>query len=296
MSSMMKRLNEVSDMGFLDKNKNRRMILTIVFILVVMVLFLTPLTIMFLYVPNDFNEGINEDIRLKISYFDYENYYYKNGETIMPFRLKTPKNIDLNKKYPLAIFLHGGGSHGMDNIKQMCGFYLSNIKKYGEECYVLMPQVPVDTRGWDENMINTIEKCIDNYIIPNYSIDTERVYLSGSSMGGFGTIQALSQNPYRYAAVMFDSGAVPWVSDDNQVDIDIDYNALKLIPMLISHGRNDLSVNIDSIINFTDTLKNLGAKDITLKIYEDRCHETTDLFYYEKSHWEWLFAQRRAKA
>lgn len=270
--------------------KNKKII--VISVILIFILLASLICFKFLYLPESFEEGINNDPRFMIWYWNYENFIFKNGDTNMPFRLKTPKKVEENKKYPLAIFLHGGGSHGMNNTKQMYADYINSLAKYApEDCYVLMPQVPVNTRGWDIDMIRTLEKCIDTYLTPNYQIDNDRVYLSGSSMGGHGTIQALAISPTRYAAVMFDAGAIPEKSDENPVPIDIDYSLIKNVPMLISHGRLDDVVPIESILSFTDNLKAAGAKDVTLRIYEDRGHDTIDLFYTEKSHWEWLFNQ-----
>lgn len=250
----------------------------------------------FLYLPNEFDEGVNDDPRFMVWYWDYDNYIYKNGDTLMTFRLRSPKNVDENKSYPLAIFLHGGGSHGMDNTKSMCGFYVDNLKKYApEDCYVLVPQVGDEECGWDVNMIETLEKCLDEFVFPEHKVNKERVYLSGSSMGGIGSIQALVHSPNRYAALMFDAGAIPY-KEGLEEEIEINYNEIKNVPMFISHGRNDKSMLIDNIIRFTDELKIAGAMDVALQIYEDRGHETTDLFYTDKAHWDWMFKQTRTAA
>lgn len=266
---------------------------------VVILALLAMLLTMFLYVPSEMTDGVNDDIRWKISYFDYENYFFKNGDIVMPFRLKSPKNAEAGKTYPLIVFLHGGGSNGIDNVKSMCGFYLKNLKKYAEEdYYCLVPQAPED-RFWDVDMIEAVERLLDEFILPELKVDETRIYLSGSSMGGRGSLMAMSVNPNRYAAAMFDAAGFPsditQEADENgrYPDLKIDYASLKNIPMLISHGLSDDVVPIEEIKTIVANLKEAGNTEVTLRVWENLGHETVDEFYGEKSNWDWLFSQKK---
>lgn len=72
---------------------------------------------------------------------NYKGYIFKDGNSVMTFRLKKPSVIKDDMKYPLIVFLHGSGDGGTDNSRHMYKSLINSVGKYvGDDCYVLMPQ------------------------------------------------------------------------------------------------------------------------------------------------------------
>lgn len=269
----------------MERTKRNRIKAAVIGIAIALIIILVPIITLFLYVPSNMSEGLNDDIRLKISYYDYENYFYKNGDTIVPFRFKTPDKVEDGKTYPLLIFLHGGGSQGMDNMKSMCNFFIRNAARYGGDSYVLIPQVSDVNTYWDENILATLSKMQDEYLYKEYAIDTERVYLLGSSMGGFGCLSAIALENDRYAAAIVSAGAL----DDRYRSED--YSDWVDMPILFGHGIHDESVPIDSVKELYSAMKILGAD---VKFYEfNMGHEIDETFYDIKEIWDWLLSHKK---
>src|SRR5689334_2673902 len=101
-----------------------------------------------------------------------------------------------HKKWPLMLFLHGAGESGHD---------LSKVKTHGPPKIVetkrdfpfilVSPQSP--GRGWNPDVLNAL---LDD-VLRKYQVDEDRVYLTGLSMGGFGTWDLAAAHPERFAAI-----------------------------------------------------------------------------------------------
>ncbi len=156
-----------------------------------------------------------------LSLFEKRTFISASGDTL-PYRILYPEGYDKSKKYPLVLFLHGGGERGNDNEKQLAnGIKLfvepANRKKY--PCIVIAPQCMMDS-FWpsvkydrtirplqlDFNYGNTITKALQatteltHSIIRNESVSKKEVYITGLSMGGMGTFEMVWRNPGLFAA------------------------------------------------------------------------------------------------
>ena len=104
-----------------------------------------------------------------------------------------------NQKFPLILFLHGAGERGRD---------LDSVKRHGIPKIVetnpdfpfiaVSPQCPEDS--WWTSELHTINGLIEE-VVEKYQVDTSRIYLTGLSMGGFGTWSLASMYPERFAAI-----------------------------------------------------------------------------------------------
>ncbi|MGB0035659.1 MAG: alpha/beta hydrolase-fold protein [Candidatus Acidiferrales bacterium] len=145
--------------------------------------------------------------------FVARSYHSPTGET-MSYRLFVPPGYDAAKKYPIVLWLHGAAGRGSDNLKQISGGNFlgthvwttpENQVKY--HAFVVAPQCDA-TKAWARphaegpavsirlalEILDTVEK--------EYSIDLDRVYVAGQSMGGEGTWAALASAPGRFAAAI----------------------------------------------------------------------------------------------
>jgi predicted peptidase len=183
-------------------------------------------------------------------------------------------------KWPLVIFLHGAGERGDD---------LEVLKKHGPtkhiaagEDYpaiVVSPQCP---KGeiWDAHGVHALTQ----EIMRSHRVDVDRVYLTGLSMGGFGTWETVMVYPQTYAAVMPICGGagVRFVMTET----------IKQVPEWIFHGEKDTVVDPSCSKRMADALKKDGA-NVRLTLYPDLSHDCWTVTYANPEVWAWLFAQSR---
>ncbi|MEE8452750.1 MAG: prolyl oligopeptidase family serine peptidase [Thermoguttaceae bacterium] len=164
------------------------------------------------------------------------------------YRLLTPANSGADKKHPLLIFLHGAGERGNDNKAQLkwgAKFMLAAAEKHG--CYVVVPQCPTGKK-WAE-----VDWSQQTHVMPKepsesirllmeviagmqkkLSIDTERLYIMGLSMGGYGTWDTIQRYPDMFAA------AVPICGGGDETGAD----RIKT-PVWAFHGDKDGAVPVE---------------------------------------------------
>ena len=168
------------------------------------------------------------------------------GERTFPYLLLPPAEIVEGERYPLVLFLHGAGERGSDNQRQKVHFpdrmaSSSYSKRY--PCFVLAPQCPEDT-GWanfGRNAIDTMPHPSDALsaamrataeVVRSHPIDTDRIILTGLSMGGYGTFDLAARHPDWFSA----AAAICGGGDRRKAAL---YAGL---PLHIWHGGEDLVV------------------------------------------------------
>lgn len=146
----------------------------------------------------------------------FKPFEYVDGPARMKHRLFESK-IEPGKRYPPVVFLHGAGERGDDNEKHITSsegtttWVRPEVQKE-HPCFVLAPQCP--TNGYwgtsfrvEKDPHKLIPNCyvatvllIIEELLSKAPIDEDRVYVTGLSMGGFGTIALLTLNPQLFAA------------------------------------------------------------------------------------------------
>ncbi|RKR84016.1 phospholipase/carboxylesterase [Mucilaginibacter gracilis] len=166
------------------------------------------------------------------NYSEYlrKEYVSLAGDTIR-YRILYPEGYDRQKHYPLVLFMHGGGERGSENQRQLYtgnlgALLLENENRKKFPCIALFPQCPTDKYSASAN-INRQTKpytIVCNYsnpmpvvlqsmlaltksVIAAEAVDTNRVYIIGTSMGGMATYEAVYHNPNLFAAAVAVSGA-----------------------------------------------------------------------------------------
>ena len=129
---------------------------------------------------------------------EWVRLYEPHADDEMPYRLMKPINFDSSRRYPVIVSLHGGGGRGTDNRKQLRGW---NKLLAGEQrrsdypCYVLAPQA---NRLWDAAHLKNIKDVVA--ALP--SVDMDRIFILGHSMGGHGTYILIQIDPGYFAAAV----------------------------------------------------------------------------------------------
>jgi predicted peptidase len=201
------------------------------------------------------------------------------------YLLYLPKDYkkEEGKKWPLLIFLHGSGESG-DDLEKVKVHGPPKLIAAGKEFpfIVVSPQAPlVPRRGWDNEVLNTL---LDD-LIAKYAVDEDRVYLTGLSMGGYGTWAWASSNPERFAALVpICGGGQPRMA-----------RRIKDIPIRVYHGAKDEAVPLKESEDMVAALKQAGATDVKLTVYPDAGHDSWTVTYDNPELYTWLREQKRKK-
>jgi poly(3-hydroxybutyrate) depolymerase len=180
----------------------------------------------------------------------------------LPYRLYLPQNYSPFKKYPLLLSLHGAGENGTDNSKPLTSTFLAtywaekNIQKK-HPCLVVVPQLPngmfwyqwMFGQNENGNYLEAANNIIDALIKQYSSIDQDRLYAIGFSMGGVACWQLASHYPKRFAAIVPISGT----NLDQSVETES-----QTTPTWIFSGRMDDIFPALIYYNFVTKMINLG--------------------------------------
>lgn len=227
---------------------------------------------------------------------NYGGYIFKDGDDVMTFRFKKPSKITEGEKYPLIVFLHGSGDGGTDNSRHMYKSLINSVGKYvGDDCYVLMPQADnkldwtqIGGKSGDKGSSDLYNKMLDAVIAVNSAIDTSRVYLTGMSMGGNGTIYQAYNYPEKYAAVV----ALCGYYNENIIS---DLSRFDGMGIWLEHSKTDDVVNYKESEGLYNRLISYGRSnnDTKLNLIEKYKHDITEISYDNQALWQWLMAYNK---
>jgi predicted peptidase len=193
-----------------------------------------------------------------------------------------PEGYSKNKPgWPLILFLHGAGERGsnLDKVK-VHGPPKIVEKRKDFPFIVVSPQCPEDDWWTDkvEVLINLL-----NDIIARYNVDTERIYLTGLSMGGYGSWALAAEYPERFAAV------APICGGGNRIMA----FRLKDVPVWAFHGAKDNVVPLKQSEEMVNAIKARGG-DAKLTVYPDAGHDSWTETYNNKELYDWFLKHRKA--
>lgn len=229
-----------------------------------------------------------------------ESFTASNG-VVLPYRISLPQNYDAGTEYPLVLFLHGSGERGADNKKQaaknsIMQTLLSDENAAEYPCIIVAPQCPEDVR-WsvmiaadgdqfypdeEEPLLDAVMELLSS-VEAEYSVDENRIYATGISMGAGGIYSLLMHNPDTFAAAVVTCGYAPL----NGAEL------LKDLPLQIYHGDKDFLTSVEYSRDFVTALDNIGAKNYTYTEYKGENHFVWELAFREEGLYPWLFAQSK---
>ncbi len=185
--------------------------------------------------------------------------------------------------WPLIVFLHGSGERGNDLSKVSIHGPLKYINAgHNIDAVILAPQCP-KKEEWDADVLNTLIK----EVISKNKINSKRVYLTGLSMGGYGTWELALKHPEIFAAVAPVCGRVSYVFTENAFK-------LKDKPVWVFHGGKDSVVSVENSKRMIKALKDAGG-DPKFTIYPNADHDSWTLTYNNPQFYQWLLAQELNK-
>ena len=129
----------------------------------------------------------------------------------LPYRLFIPDNYSPSQKYPLVLTLHPSGEGGVDNIAQIANDRIATswadpVNQAKHPCLVVSPQAPSDHYWIEADIVATVSDLLDS-LQREFTIDSHRLYITGESLGAFGTWDMIKRFPNRFAAAVPMSGS-----------------------------------------------------------------------------------------
>ncbi|MCK9426390.1 MAG: prolyl oligopeptidase family serine peptidase [Ignavibacteriaceae bacterium] len=197
----------------------------------------------------------------------------------MNYLLYLPKNYNsAQEKFPLMVFLHGAGERGND---------LNLVKKHGTPklidqgkefpFIVASPQCPENVWWSTEDLSALIDE-----LVQLYQVDEKRIYVTGLSMGGYGTWALAEKFPNRFAAI------APVCGGGNPLTI----CKIGKLPVWAFHGAKDFVVPVNESQQLVTALKNCG-NDVKFTIYPETGHDAWVETYNNPELYDWLLKQKK---
>lgn len=200
-------------------------------------------------------------------------------QSVYPYLLYLPRYYHRSKKkWPLLLFLHGAGERGND---------LDMVKRHGPPklaeagqsfpFILVAPQCP-EGKKWSVQALNRLL----NELAGIYRIDEKRIYLTGLSLGGYGTWKLAMRYPRRFAAIVPICG---W-GEPERVGV------LQDVPIWVFHGAKDTVVPLQKSQELVNALLAAG-NPVRFTIYEDAGHDAWTQAYEKPDLYNWILKHHR---
>ncbi len=182
--------------------------------------------------------------------------------------------------WPMILFLHGAGERGSDLKKVKVHGPPKIVEKQKDFPFIVVsPQCPED--DWWTDKVEVLIHLLDD-IVARYNVDTERIYLTGLSMGGYGTWALAAEYPERFVAV------APICGGGNRIMA----FRLKDVPVWAFHGAKDSVVPLKQSEEMVKAIKARGG-DAKLTVYPDAGHDSWTETYKNKELYDWFLEHRK---
>lgn len=224
--------------------------------------------------------------------------FVQKGDTLN-YRILYPEDFSTEKKYPVVLFLHGAGERGNDNEAQLLhgsSLFLENRSKY--PAIVVFPQAPREDywanvqvirdslppqfhfrNGGEPTASLALVMALMDSIVQERSVDSDRVYVGGLSMGAMGTYELLSRKPGMFAAAFaICGGADPAIVKNYKEGLNI----------WIFHGEKDNVVLPEYSKQMARVINTQGG-NAKLSLYPEDNHNSWDSAFSEPYLLPWLF-------
>jgi dipeptidyl aminopeptidase/acylaminoacyl peptidase len=201
-------------------------------------------------------------------------------KSLQPYSLQVPARFNRDQTYPLVVYLHGSGEDDQRALPSAL---------FPDSIFVLAPYGRGTSNCFsaDHAQEDIMEAMAD--VTANYPIDSQRIVISGFSMGGYGAYRTFAENPTKFHAVAVFSGhpnlANEWSGSTSEPNY---LNAARLAPfanhpVYIFHGGNDRNCPVELTRQTVDALKAAGA-DVRFDLEPEAGHELASRETIDKFH------------
>lgn len=233
--------------------------------------------------PRDVDNGDDTGFVLKSARVDGRDRAYS---------VYVPPDYDPSREWPLIVFLHASGQIGRDGWRPTTSGIGPAIRSHPElfPCIVLFPQAPIRYVWTSEssrpliagNDATPIVEAELDQVLRDYTIDEDRIYLTGVSMGAHGTYYFGALRPDLFAALMPISGHPRYE----------DASLLATLPIWIFHNAGDTRIDSEEAEHMADLIAQSGG-DVRITLYDSDAHNSWDRTYNDPEVIDWLLSQSR---
>ncbi len=230
----------------------------------------------------------------------FEKHVLEQDGKTLNYRLMKAADQSSTDKVPLVIFLHGAGERGDDNEVQLVhGMkdFASDANRSAFPCYVLAPQCPKN-QSWAsidrirekptlaEDPSEALGLVVDlvAQLQKEFPIDSQRIYITGLSMGGYGTWDAIQRHPEMFAAALPICGG----GDSSAEKV----APICQLPIWVFHGGADNVVPAERSRELIAALKDAGGEPKYTQ-YQGVGHDSWTATYSNPEVMKWLFSQKK---
>lgn len=187
---------------------------------------------------------------------------------------------DSLKKFPLVLFLHGSGERG-DDLEKVKVNGIPKLVEAGKKFpFILVSPQARSNEGWESRDLMRLIQSLQQ----KYRIDEDRLYLTGLSMGGYGSWDMAIKYPGLFAAVVPVCGG----GDSSKVWL------MRNTPTWVFHGAKDNVVPLKSSQDMVDALRQHNPS-VRFTVYHDAGHDSWTEAYNTDSVYTWMLSQKKFK-
>ncbi len=210
--------------------------------------------------------------------------------TKLNYLLHLPEGYDAaaSKRWPVILFLHGAGERG-DNLEKVLVHGPPKLAKQDPKFpfIVISPQTPTGGRWHADELIALLDSVIDDH-----AVAPRRIYLTGLSMGGYGSWELGTAHPERFAAI------APICGGGNTIDIRlarrVQGHPLKSLPVWAFHGAKDSVVPLNESERMVEAFKSIGNENVKLTVYPEANHDSWTASYDNPGLYDWFLSHASA--
>jgi predicted peptidase len=193
---------------------------------------------------------------------------------------------DTEKRWPLMLFLHGAGERGSDIAKVTVHGPPKLVKEKADFPFILVsPQCPAGQTWSDDALLALVDE-----LIKKHRVDPTRVYLTGLSMGGYGTWSLGTKYPERFAAIVPICGGGDILH--TLLPPQGKQAALKGLPVWAFHGAKDTLVPLSESERMVNALKQAGNTNVKLTVYPEAEHDSWTETYNNQELYNWMLQHK----
>lgn len=194
------------------------------------------------------------------------------------------------QRWPLMLFLHGAGERGANVWNAAIHGPPSLVKQGKEFPFILVaPLCPAGQQWSNDPLLSLLD-----HLTARLAVDTNRIYLTGLSMGGYGTWSLALAHPEKFAAI------APICGGGKLIDVLLAGRdksaALKSLAVWAFHGAKDPVVPLDESERMVAALKRVGAEEVRLTVYPEAQHNSWTETYKNPELYEWFLRHTRQPA
>lgn len=209
----------------------------------------------------------------------------------LPYLLYLPPGYEAQaaKKWPLMLFLHGAGERG-NNVWQVAVHGPPKLIRQGTNFpfVVVAPQCPTGERWQTDALLRLLDD-----LTARHAVDTNRLYVTGLSMGGYGTWSLGLAAPGRFAAI------APICGGANMIDALLvgreEAEAVRALPVWAFHGAKDPVVPMEESERLVNALQRMGGTEVKLTVYPEAQHDSWTETYDNPAFYQWLLSHERGR-